>query len=135
MKAQRITSAKFIWVRAPMINAPIRPKMIKTYMPSAERRVKSHINVSKFMPRCERDKLLGLALLILASQRRVNDDQHGDTKNGQEDRPLYPNGFTMMFKQFRPQVKNGDSQAIDGVEQHAEENKNLESPVLVNGVG
>jgi len=67
-----------------------------------------------------------------ASQRRVNDDEHGDTKKGQEDRPLYPNGFTMMFKQFWKQVKNGDAQAIDGMEQHTEENEYLEKPVLVN---
>jgi hypothetical protein len=84
-------------------------KRIKAYMPNAERRVKSHINVSKFMPRCERDKFLDLVLLMLASQRSSDDDEDGETKNGQENRPLYPNGFTMMLKQLWKQVKNGDA--------------------------
>jgi hypothetical protein len=69
---------------------------------------------------------------MLASQRSVNDDEHRDTINGQEDRPLYPYGFTMMLKQFWKQVKNGDAQAIDGMEQHTEENNDLKDPVLVN---
>jgi hypothetical protein len=66
------------------------------------------------------------------SQRRINDDEHGDAKNGQEDRPLYPNGFTMMLKQFWKQVKNGDTQAINGVEQYAEKYDDLKDPVLIN---
>ena len=63
MKAQRITSAKFIWVRAPMISAPIRPNRIKPYIASAESRVKSHISISKLSPRCERDRVRDFAAM------------------------------------------------------------------------
>ena len=79
-------------------------------MANAVRRVNNHINVSKFMPRWERVKFLDLGSLMLPSQRSADDSQNGNAKGRQENRPLDPNGFAMMFDQFWKQVKDGDAQ-------------------------
>ena len=71
---------------------------------------------------------------MLTSQRSADDHQNSNAVNGQEDRPFHPDGFALMVDQFWKQVEDGDPQAVDGMEQHAEENKDLESPVLVNAV-
>jgi len=84
------------------------------------------------MPRLERGKVLGLELLMLASQCGHDNDQGRDAKGRQENRPLDPDGFMLVFDQLREKVENGDPQPIDGVEQGAEENEYLERPVLVN---
>jgi hypothetical protein len=34
-------------------------------------------------------------------------------RNGQENRPFDPDGFPLVFDQFRPQVKDDDAQAVD----------------------
>jgi hypothetical protein len=104
------------------------------YIARAESLVKSHINVSKFMPRREKVKFLDLGSLILPSQSSFDNDQSGNTIDGEENRPLDPNGFALMLDQFGEQVKDGDAQSINGVEQHTKENKDLEDPILVNGI-
>src|SRR6266498_4313944 len=132
MNAQRITSAKFIWLRAPMTSAPIIPNRINAYIANAESLVKSHISISKFMPRWERDKLLDLSSLILRSHCSADDGQNGNAVGGNENRPLDPNSFTLMLDQLWKQIKDGDAQSINGMEQDTEENKNLENPILIN---
>jgi len=52
----------------------------------------------------------------------------------QEDHPLQPDGFALVFDQLRPQVQDDDAQAVDDVEQHAEEDHDLEDPVFVNEI-
>jgi len=84
------------------------------------------------MPRLERGKVLDLELVILASQCGHEDDQSRNAKGRQEYCPLDPDGFAVMLDQFREQVEDGDSQSIDGVEEGAEENEDLERPVFVN---
>ena len=71
---------------------------------------------------------------MLPSQRSADDDQSGNAKGRQENRPLDPDGFALMFDQLREQVEDGDPQAVDGVEQGTKENEDLESPVFVNGI-
>ena len=60
---------------------------------------------------------------MLTSHCRADDHKDSNAINGQEDRPFHPDGFALVFDQFRPQVEDGDPQAIDGMEQHAEETK------------
>src|SRR5215212_2736375 len=133
IKPQRSTSAKLIWLRAPMTSAPMIAKRIKAYIPSAERRVKSHMNISKLRPRFARGSVLGLVVAMLTS-RRADDHEDCNGKQGQEDRPLYPNRLALMDKQLREQVNDADPQAIDGMEEHTEENKDLEQPIFVECV-
>jgi hypothetical protein len=71
---------------------------------------------------------------MLPSQRRADDSQNGNAISGQENRPLDPNGLALMLDQFWKQVKDGDAQSINGMEQNTKENKYLESPILVNGI-
>jgi hypothetical protein len=71
---------------------------------------------------------------MLPSQRSADDSQNGNAKGRQKNRPFDPDGFALMFDQFWKQVKDGDAQAVDGMEQGAKENKDLEHPVLVNGI-
>jgi hypothetical protein len=71
---------------------------------------------------------------MLSSRRSHDDDEGGDAKGRQENRPLDPDGFAMVFDQLWEQVEDGDPQAVDGVKQGAKENKDLERPVFVNGI-
>src|SRR3972149_5893718 len=119
MKAQRMRSAKFVWVRAPMISAPMIPTRINPYIARAERRVKSHMSISKLRPRRVRERLLDLAAM-LTSQRSLDDDENRKAIKGQEERPFHPDGFALVLEQSRPQVEDGDAQAIDGVAQRPE---------------
>src|ERR1043165_9421698 len=73
MKPQRKTSAKLIWLRAPMIKAPMIAIRIKPYIANAERRVNSHMNISKLKPRFERGNVL--ALVAMLTSRRTDDDE------------------------------------------------------------
>src|SRR5581483_5242009 len=98
MKAQRITSARFICVRAPMINAPITAMRISPYIASAVRRVIIHMNISKLSPRLVRGRVLDFVVAMSTSQRRMNDHEDGQTINGQKDRPFDPDGFARMFE-------------------------------------
>jgi hypothetical protein len=104
------------------------------YIARAESLVKSHINVSKFMPRLERDKFLDFESFMLSSHRSFYDHKNGNAIDRQENRPFDPHGFMLMLDQFREQVKDGDAQSINGVEEHTKENKYLENPILVNGI-
>jgi len=69
---------------------------------------------------------------MLTSQCGHDNDQSGNAKGRQENRPLDPDGFMLVFDQLREQVEDGDSQPVDGVEQGAKENEDLERPVFVN---
>jgi len=71
---------------------------------------------------------------MLPSQRSADDRQNSNAIGGDEDRPLDPNGFAMVFDQLWKQVEDGDPQAVDRVKQGAKENENLEHPVFVNGI-
>jgi hypothetical protein len=71
---------------------------------------------------------------MLSSQCSADDRQNGNAIDRQENRPLDPNGFAVMFDQFWKQVEDCDPQAVDGVKQGTKENENLEHPVFVNGV-
>jgi hypothetical protein len=82
----------------------------------------------------DKGRLFDFAVAILTSQCGADDDEDGNTIDWQEDSPFHPNGLTRILDQPRPQVEEGNSQSVDGVEQHTEENKNLEKPVLVNVV-
>src|SRR5512137_2382464 len=95
VKAQRMISAKFTWVRAPMISAPIIEKRISPYMARAEKRVKAHMSISKFRPRRRRGRVRGLEAMS-DLQRRAYDDDDGDRIEGQEDRPLHPDGLALV---------------------------------------
>jgi hypothetical protein len=46
---------------------------------------------------------------MLSSQPSADDNQRSDAKGRQENRPLDPNGFTVMFDQLGEQVENGDA--------------------------
>ena len=134
MKAQRITSAKFIWVRAPMISAPMmREQDQRVHRQGREACEEPHQHF-KIEAALGQGQGSGFGQPCSASQRRADDDEHGKAVDGQEDRPFHPDGFALVFDQFRPQVQDGDPQAIDGVEQRAEENEDLEEPVLVDRV-
>src|ERR1043166_2139571 len=97
MKPQRSTSAKLIWLRAPMIKAPMIAIRIKPYIANAERRVKSHMNISKFKPRFERGNVL--ALVAMLASRRADDDEDCNCIKRNKDRPFHPDGFTFMWDQ------------------------------------
>jgi hypothetical protein len=71
---------------------------------------------------------------MLTSQCSAHDNEDSNSEKGDEDRPLHPDRFTLVYEQLREQVYDGDAQSIDGMEQRAEENKDLKDPVLVNGV-
>src|SRR6185503_14830854 len=98
MNPQRSTSARFMLLRAPITRAPMIANRIRAYIPRAERRVKSHMNISKLRPRFERGRVLGLVVAILAS-RRAKDHENGDGENREKDRPLHPDRLTLMHKQ------------------------------------
>src|ERR671925_174386 len=107
MNPQRMTSARFISLRAPITSAPPIAKRISAYIPSAERRVKSHMNISKLSPRFARGRVLGFAVAILAS-RRADDHKDRDGEQRDEDRPLQPDGLALMDKQLGEQIDDGD---------------------------
>src|SRR6266540_2812787 len=134
MKPQRKISAKLIWLRAPITKAPITANRIKPYIASAEKRVKNHMNISKLSPRLAKGRTLGFTLAMSTSQRRLNDHEGGNPKDRNKDRPFHPDGFLLMLQHFGPQIEDRNAQSIDGVEQHAEENKDLEKPVFINMV-
>jgi hypothetical protein len=69
-----------------------------------------------------------------ASQRRSENYEGCDPENGDKDRPLHPDGLCLMLQEPGEQVDDGNTQPINGMEQHAEENKNLEGPVFINAV-
>src|SRR5271157_1301317 len=116
MNPQRNTSAKFICVRAPMTNAPMMAKRISAYIASAERRVKIHISISKLRPRFVIGTILDFVeVAMLASQSRADDDEERHAINGDEHRPLNPDGFALIFDQCWKQVEESDAQAVDGV--------------------
>src|ERR1043165_600823 len=100
IKPQRSTSAKLIWLRAPMINAPMIASRINPYIASAVRRVNSHMNISKFRPRFERGKVLDLVVAMLTS-RRADDHEDGNRVKRNKDCPLHPNGFLLIGDQSR----------------------------------
>src|SRR3569832_1805083 len=75
-KSQRRTSPKLLRVCALIMTAPMTPARIKAYIASAETRVKSHMMVSKLIPRFERGRVR-FAVVILHSEGRANDDDHG----------------------------------------------------------
>src|SRR5512133_2991068 len=118
IKPQRITSARFIWVRAPMINAPIMANRINPYIASAERRVKYHIIISKVRPRLESGKVLDF-IAMLASRRSAENHKNSDSINRQEDRPFDPDRLALILDQFWPQIKNRNPQTVDRMEQRA----------------
>src|SRR5690242_10437972 len=99
MNPQRSTSAKLISLRAPMYKAPRIANRMMAYMPSAERRVNNHMNISKLRPRFERGRVLDLVVAMLPS-RRSDDHKDRDREKGNKDCPLYPNGFTLMWNQL-----------------------------------
>src|SRR5512138_309111 len=107
MKPQRRISAKLICCRAPMIRAPITANRIKAYIASAERRVKSHMNISKLRPRLAKGRVRDLVAMS-ASQCRSDDRIGGDGKDRDEDRPLQPDRFVLVFPEARPQVEQRD---------------------------
>src|SRR6266487_3695236 len=132
MKPQRKISAKLIWLRAPITKAPITANRIKPYIAKAERRVKSHINISKLSPRLVKGRVRDFAFAMSASHGRANNHKCRDPENGNKDRPFQPDRFVLVLQQLGPQIHNGDPQSIDGVEQYTEENKDLEEPVFIN---
>jgi hypothetical protein len=69
-----------------------------------------------------------------ASQPRAEDHERRDPKNRDKDRPFDPDGLPLVLQQFWEKVDNGNTQPIDGMEQHAEKNEDLEGPVLINAV-
>jgi hypothetical protein len=71
---------------------------------------------------------------MLASQGSLDNNENRKTIDRDKDHPFDPYSFAVMFEQFWEQVENGDTQAINGMEQHTKENKYLEDPVFVNGV-
>ena len=65
VKAQRIRSAKFMLVRAPMTSAPMMANRTRAYMPSAERRVNSHICASKCLrPRWLKESVRDFVVIV-----------------------------------------------------------------------
>jgi len=88
------------------------------------------MNISKFKPRL----LMGrdFSDIASASQRRLQDNEGSQPIDWDKDRPFYPDGFTLVYDQFRPQVKDTDAQAVNPMEQSTEENEDLEKPVCVN---
>jgi hypothetical protein len=73
-------------------------------------------------------------VVILASHCRIYDYEDTDTVHWNEHSPLDPDGFAVMVDQFGEQVQDGDAQAVNGMEQNAKENYDLEDPVFVNAV-
>src|SRR6185436_19472096 len=105
MNPQRSTSARFMWLRAPMISAPMIAIRINPYIARAERRVNSHINISKLRPRFDRGKVRDLTAM-LTSQCRAHDNEYGNSKKGDKNRKLHPDCFALMHKQLREQVND-----------------------------
>src|SRR6476469_5425886 len=99
MNPQRSTSAKLIWLRAPMYRAPRIANRMMAYMPRAERRVNSHMNISKLRPRFERGRVLDLVTVMLTS-RGSDDHKDRDREKRNEDCPLHPDGFALMRDQL-----------------------------------
>src|SRR5574339_153638 len=118
MNPQRSTSTKLISLRAPIISAPKMAKRISAYIPSAERRVNNHMNISKLRPRMDKGRVLGFVLAILASCR-ADDHKDSNRKKGNEHRPYHPNRFPLIGKKFWKQINDGNTQAVDGMEKDA----------------
>jgi hypothetical protein len=72
--------------------------------------------------------------LSLSAQACGHDDEHCQPENGKEDQPFQPNGFLLIFNQRGPDIENDDAQAVDDMEERAEENEDLENPILVNRI-
>src|SRR5512142_2152793 len=104
MKPQRKISAKLISLRAPMIKAPMIARRIKPYIASAEKRVKSHMNISKLRPRLLMGRTLGLVVAMLTSQRRADDHKRRNPKQWDKDRAFEPERFILMLQRFGPQI-------------------------------
>src|SRR5215208_5167571 len=104
MKPQRRISAKLICCRAPMIRAPITATRMSPYIASAERRVNNHMNISKLRPRLLKGRILDF-IAILASKGRAQDRKHRNAENGNENRPLQPDRFLLIFPRLGPQVE------------------------------
>ena len=64
----------------------------------------------------------------------LDNHEDGNPKDGQEDRPFHPDGFTFINEQFGKQIHDGDAQTIDGMKEHTEEDKDLKEPAFVQGV-
>src|SRR4030067_994426 len=94
---QRITSAKFMSLRAPIINAPMIAIRINPYIASAERRVNIHIIISKLRPRFERGRVPDLVVAMLTSQCSAHDNEDSNSEKGDEDRPLHPDRFALVY--------------------------------------
>src|SRR5512143_324569 len=107
MKAQRMKSAKFMPVRAPMTRAPIMPIRMKAYMASAVSRVKNHMAISKLRPRWESGRVLDLAAM-LHSQPGPDDHVDREAENGDEHSPFQPDRLALVGQQLGPQVEDRD---------------------------
>src|SRR5574338_705664 len=134
MNPQRRTSAMLIWPRAPIHRAPSTANRIRPYIARAERRVNIHIAISKFNPRFFKGSTLGFVVAMSASQRRGQDHKGRDPKDRDKYRPLHPDGFALVHQRLGKEINDGNAQAIDGMEQHAEENEDLEQPILIDAV-
>src|SRR5512134_3063051 len=99
MKPQRITSARFISLRAPITSAPPIAKRINAYIPSAERRVNSHMNISKLRPRLVRGRVLDLVAML--ASRRADDYKYRDEEDRDKERPLHPDRLALVYKELR----------------------------------
>src|SRR5512139_191912 len=134
MNPQRRISAKLISPRAPIHRAPSTANRIKAYMASAESRVNIHMAISKLRPRFFRGRTLFVLVAMSASQRRIQDQKSRDPKYRDKDRPFDPDGFCLVLQEPGEQVDDGNAQAVNGMEQRAEENEDLEGPVRINAV-
>ncbi len=70
-----------------------------------------------------------MLVAMSASQRRGEDHKDGKSIDGEKDRPFDPDGLALVLEQLRQQIEDGNAQPIDGMEQHTEENEDLEGPV------
>ena len=91
-----------------MMIAPTKPMRMNPYMARAERRVKSHITVSKLNPRLFNGSVR-LVSIKLTSPSRADDAIDRKYINWNEDKPFQPNRLTLILYQAREEVKDGDA--------------------------
>src|SRR5688572_3496903 len=87
--------------------------------------------VSKLKPRFERGRV---RVAILTSQHISQHDKDRKSTDEYVNRPSDIDSLPVMLHQVGPQIKDGDAQSVDGMEQAKDKHENLKKPVAKNGI-
>jgi hypothetical protein len=81
-------------------------------------------------PRCGtvRDRIIASSLELFARKPVHDHDKDGQTIYRDEDKPLQPGGFPLVFQELREQVEQDNAQPVERMEDHKKEQDRLEVP-------